>query len=134
MSFIIHKDIYMLLYDIYSSVGDTASDVRKVEELRLKALMFDKAQAKYLEIMPPLAADALRVAHQHQNRGMRVTKAQYIDLTMDCMEKGGVFKTRYGKWFDAAANLLQDDGSREVCRLKQTCTPTETDRKWVTTV
>ena len=96
--------------------------------------MFDEAQAKYLEIMPPLAADALRVAHQHQNLGMEVTKAQYIDPTMDCMEKGGVFNTWYDKGFDAAANLLQDDGSREACRLKQTCTPTEADRKWVTTV
>jgi len=30
------------------------------------------------------------------------------------MEKGGVFNTRYDKWFDAAANMVQD-GSREVC-------------------
>jgi len=29
---------------------------------------------------------------------------------------------------------LQDDGSRIVCRLKQTCTPTGADRKWATTV
>ena len=28
----------------------------------------------------------------------------------------------------------QDDGSRIVCRLKQTCTPTGVHRKWVTTV
>jgi hypothetical protein len=29
---------------------------------------------------------------------------------------------------------LQDDGSKEVCRLKQTSTPIGADRKWVTTV
>jgi len=50
------------------------------------------------------------------------------------MEKNGVFNTQYDNWFDAAANLLKDDGSRKVCRLKQTCTPTGADRKWVTTV
>ena len=50
------------------------------------------------------------------------------------MENDDVFNTRYDKWFDIAANVLQDDGSRIVCRLKQTCTPTGADRKWVTTV
>jgi len=55
---------------------------------------------------------------------------------MDCMENGGVFDTRYDKWFDTAANVLQDDGSRILCRLKQTCTPTQAGaaRKWVMTV
>ena len=41
---------------------------------------------------------------------------------------------RYDKWFDTAANMLEDDGSRIVCLLKQTCTPTGADRKCVTTV
>jgi len=36
--------------------------------------------------------------------------------------------------FDAAANMLQDDGWRKVCRLKQTFTTIGADRKWVTTV
>jgi len=53
---------------------------------------------------------------------------------MDCMENGGVLNTRYDKWFDTSANVLQDDGSRKVCRLTQTCMPTGADRKWVTTV
>jgi len=53
---------------------------------------------------------------------------------MDCIKNGDVFNTRYDKWFDTAANVLQDDGSRMVCHLKQTCTPTKTDPKWVTTV
>jgi len=46
---------------------------------------------------------------------MGVTKAQYIDATMDCMEKGCIFNTRYELFFDAAANVVQDDRWREVC-------------------
>jgi len=42
---------------------------------------------------------------------------------MDCMEKTGVFNTQYEKWFEAAANVLKDDGSKQVRHLKQTCTP-----------
>ena len=114
-------------------VGDT-SDVRKVEKQQLHTLSSDEARAKYSDIAGSLAANKLRHAHQHQNRGLGVTKAPHIDATMDCMENGGVFNTRYDKWFDTAANMLQDDGSRIVCRLKQTCTPTGVDRKWVTTV
>jgi len=49
-------------------MGDT-SDVRKVEEQRLHTLSFDEAQAKYSEITRFLAANALRVANQNQNRG-----------------------------------------------------------------
>ena len=62
------------------------------------------------------------------------TKAQYVEATMDYMESCGVFVTRYDKWVDTAANVLQDDGSRIVCCLKQQCTPTGAARKWVTTV
>jgi len=43
---------------------------------------------------------------------------------MDCMENGVVFDKLHDKWFDTAENVFQDDGSRIVCRLKQTCTPT----------
>ena len=57
-----------------------------------------------------------------------------IEATMDYMENGGVFTTQYDKWFDTTANVLQDDGSRIVCRLKQTCTPTGAARKCLTTV
>jgi hypothetical protein len=53
---------------------------------------------------------------------------------MDYMENTGIFVIRYDKWFDTAANVLQDDGSRIVRRLKQTCTTTGAARKWVTTV
>jgi len=93
-----------------------------------------------------LAMNKLRDVHQHENRGLGITQAQYIDIglgvtqaqyidtTMDCMEDGGVFNKRYDKWLHTAANVLQDDGSRIVCRLKQTCRPTGADRKWVTSV
>ena len=65
---------------------------------------------------------------------MVVTKVQHIDATMNFMEKGGVFNTRYDKWFDAAANVSQDDGAKKKCSLKQTCTPKGADRKYLTTV
>jgi len=65
---------------------------------------------------------------------MGVTKAQYIDATMDCMEKSGICNMRYEKWFDAAANVLQNDGSKKVCHLKQTCTSKGAARKYLTTV
>jgi len=114
-------------------VGDT-SEVRKVEKQRLDTLLLDEARAKYSEIAGSRAANELKDAHQHQNRGLGVTKAQYIEATMDYMENGGVFTTQYDKWFDTTANVLQDDGSRIVCRLKQTCTPTGAARKCLTTV
>jgi len=113
-------------------VGDT-SDVRKVEKQRLDSLLLDEARSKYSEIAGFRAANELQNAHEHHNRGLGVTKAQYIQATMDYMENAGIFVTRYDKWFDTAANVLQDDGSRIVSRLKQTCTPTGAARKWVTT-
>jgi len=110
-------------------MGDTL-DVRKVELQRLNALSFDKAQAKYSEIAGLLAADKLKSA----NRGTGVTKAQCIDATTDFMEKSDVFNTRYKKWFNAAANVFQNNGSKEVCRLKQTCTPKGAAQNYLTTV
>ena len=92
------------------------------------------AQAKYSEIVGLLAAARLRSTNQHHNRGMGVTKAQCIAATMDFMEQSGVFNTWYEKLFDAAANVLQNDWSKEVCRLKQTCTPKGAARKYLTTV
>jgi len=79
---------------------EDTSDVRKVEMQRLNTLSFEEAQAKYSEIAELLAADKLRTTHQHHNRGMGVTKAQFIEATMDFMEKSGVFNNRYGKWLD----------------------------------
>jgi len=114
-------------------LGDT-SDVRKVDKQRLDWLLLDEARAKHSEIAGFRAANELKDAHQHQNRRLGVTKAQYVEATMDYMENGGIFVTRYDKWVDTAANVLQDDGSRIVCCLKQKCTPTGAARRWVTTV
>ena len=114
-------------------MGDT-SDVCRVEKQRLDSLLLDGARSKYSEIAGFRVVNESKNAHQHQNRGLGVTKAQYIEATMDYMENGGIFVTRYDKWFDTAANVLQDDGSRIVSRLKQTCTPTGAARKWVSTV
>ena len=109
-------------------------DVRKVKKQRLDSLLLDEARLKYLEIAGFQAANKLKNAHQHQNQGLGVTKVQYIEATMDYLENGGIFVTRCDKWFDTAGNVLQDDGSRMVCCLKQQCTPTGAARKWVTTV
>ena len=53
---------------------------------------------------------------------------------MDCMEKAGVSNARSEKWIEARLNVLQDDRSKQVCRLKQKCTPTGAARKYLTTV
>jgi len=86
---------------------------------------------KYLDIAGSLATatDTSRIAHQHQNRGMGVQKHNTLTVH-GFMEKGIVFNARYDKWFDTAANVLQDDGSKEVCRLKQTCTPKKQTKNW----
>ena len=56
-------------------VGDT-SDVRKVEKQRLDTLLSDEVRAKYSEIAGSRAANESKYAHQHQNRGLGVTKVQ----------------------------------------------------------
>jgi len=61
-----------------------------VEKQRLNALSLGQAQAKYSVIAGLLAVDNLRSLNQHHNRGMGVTKAQYIEATMAFMEKSGV--------------------------------------------
>ena len=77
-------------------VGGT-SDVRKVEKERLDSLLLDEALSKSSEIAGFRAANELKNAHQPQNRGLGVTKAQYIEATMDYIENGGIFVTRYDK-------------------------------------
>ena len=67
-------------------VGDT-SDVRQVEKQRLDSLNLDEARSKYSEIAGFRAANELMNAHEHHNRGLGVTKAQYIQSTMDYMAK-----------------------------------------------
>jgi len=70
------------IWAIARVVGDT-SDVRKVEKQRLDVLLLDEARATYSEIAGFRAANELKDAHQHQDRGLGVTKVQYIEATMD---------------------------------------------------
>ena len=46
------------------------------------------------------------------------------------------FVKMYDKWLNKAANIHLENvfGSKQVCRLKQTCTPTGEARKYLTTV
>jgi len=103
---------------------------KSVEEF----VSLEEAQDKYTEVAGELAADTLRVAHQNQNRDQGVTKAQYVEATMAFMEKENAFVKMYDKWLHEAANINLEDGSKQVCRLKQTCTPTGAARKYLTTV
>ena len=43
---------------------------------------------------------------------------------MAFMEKENTFVKMYDKWLNDTANIHLEDGSKQVCRLKQTCTPT----------
>jgi len=45
------------------------------------------------------------------------------------MEMGDVFNTQHAKWLHMAAKVWLEDGSKQVCRLKQTYTPIGADRK-----
>ena len=83
-------------------MGDTSVG-RKVEKERLDSLLLDETRSKYSEIAGFRAANELKNGHQHQNRGLGVTKALYIRVTMDYMENGGIFVTRYDKLFDTVA-------------------------------
>ena len=105
--------------------------MRDVEKQRLNAVLFKKAQDKYTQVAGELAADTLRVAHKDQNRGQGVTKAQHVEATMAFMEKENMFVKMYTQWLDKAANIHLEDGSKQVCRLKQTRTPTGAARKYL---
>jgi len=50
------------------------------------------------------------------------------------MEKENVLVKMKAKMFDKAANMHLEDGSKQVCRLKQTCTPTWAACKYLTTI
>jgi len=51
------------------------------------------------------------------------------------MEKENVFDKQHANWFDIAANVHLEDGSKlwQLCCLKQTCLPTGAARKYLTT-
>jgi len=47
-----------------------------------------------------------------------------MNATRTFLEKEGQNKKWQEKWLAAAGNVTLADGSKKVCRLKQTCTPT----------
>jgi len=53
---------------------------------------------------------------------------------MAFMEKENVFDKRHAKWFSIAANVHLEDGSKQVCCQKPTCTPTAAAQEYLTTI
>jgi len=53
---------------------------------------------------------------------------------MAFMEKENTFVKMYAKWLDKAGTIHLEDGSKQMCRLKQTCRPTGGARKFLTTI
>jgi len=53
---------------------------------------------------------------------------------MAFMEKENVFDKRHAKWFSIAANVHLEDGSKQMCCHKPTCTPTAAAQKYLTTI
>jgi len=116
-------------------LGDTSTVLTtEVEEQRLNALLFDEARDKYTEVAGEMAGDSHKVKHKAQNLGKGVTKAQYVEAMMAFMEKDNIFDKQYTKWVNIAANIGLEDGSKQVCCLKQTCMPTGAGQKYLTTV
>ena len=80
------------------------------------------------------AVDLLKKTNASFNNGRGPTREQCINATEAFLEKEGVDKKLEEKWFTAAANVTLTDGSKKVCRLKQTCTPTSAARKYITVI
>jgi len=74
------------------------------------------------------------IATLNNDRGP--TRAEYFNTTITFLEKKGQNNRDklQEKWFFAAGNVTLTDGSKKVCRLKQTCTPTGAARKYITTI
>jgi len=98
--------------------------ITEVEEQRLNALLFDEARDKYTKVAGEMAGDTLKVKNKAQNLWKGVTKAQYVETTIAFLGKDMVFDKQYAKWFNIAVNVGLADGSKQVCCLKQMCTPT----------
>jgi len=68
------------------------------------------------------------------NKGQGATTKHFNTATMEFREQSGLMRAQEKKGFDHAANCELPDGSKGVCRLKQTCTPLGAARKYVTTI
>jgi len=73
-----------------------------------------------------------------KRKGLKKSWHTGIEAIMALMEMSDVFNidgngrclhTRHAKWMDIAAKVWLEDGSKQVCRLKQTYTPIGADRK-----
>jgi len=53
---------------------------------------------------------------------------------MAFVDKENTFVEMYIQWLDRVANIHLEDGSNQVCRLKQTCTPTGAALKHLNTI
>ena len=71
---------------------------------------------------------------RHYSKGQDATTKHFNTATMEFLEQIGLMRAQGKKWFDHATNCELPDGSKEVCRLKQTCTPLGAARKYVTTI
>jgi len=119
---------------IIARVGET-SDVTEVAKQRLKAsVSAEAAQTKYCELAGSAAVDLLRQTNATLNNGRGPTRVEYINAAITFLEKEGQNNQLQGKWFTAACNVTLADGSKQVCRLKQTCTLTGAARKYITTI
>jgi len=114
--------------------GET-SDVTEVAKQRLKAsVSAGAAQQKYCELVGSAAVDLLRQTIATLNNERGPTRVEYINAAITFLEKEGQNNKLQEKWFAAACNVTLADGSKQVCRLKQTCTPTGADLKYITTI
>ena len=71
---------------------------------------------------------------ENMNKGQGATTKHFNTATMEFREQSGLMRAQEKKGFDHAANCELPDGSKGVCRLKQTCTPLGAARKYVTTI
>jgi len=71
---------------------------------------------------------------ENMNKGQGATTKHFNTATMEFLEQSGFMRAQEKKWFDHATNCELPDGSKGVCRMKQTCTPLGAARKYVTTI
>jgi len=93
-----------------------------------------EAKQEYSDVAGIDAASELANTHATYNKDQGATKKHFNTATMEFLEQSRLMREQETNWFDLATNCDLDDGSKGVCRLKQTCTPTGAARKWVTTI
>jgi len=111
------------------------SDVAEVAKQRLKAsVSAETAQQNNCELAGSAAVDLPKQTNATLNNGRGPTRVEYINAAITFLEKEGQNNKLQEKWFAAACNVTLADGSKKVCRLKQTCIPISAARKYITTI